>query len=232
VRERETGDRPREKDTMTERELVEEEEGRRTRKEAGGREERKRDVLVNACVRCTLFPSPMSEPRLGYFRDISFEREREEKKRRYGQKARGERRCVRACVHACVRALVCLVVESVIDLFREEAGISGLREGSVKERERESERGGNLSCRREKRRDDATMDGWMDERVVTTPACARTRRSGLLDGQRTNDRVLLRPLRPSYPKKEKEEEKKKEKLSRRSSRDDLLYQGILFHSII
>jgi len=36
-----------------------------------------------------------------------------------------------------VRACVRLVVESVIDLFREEAGISGLREGSVKERERE-----------------------------------------------------------------------------------------------
>lgn len=80
-------------------------------------------MLVNACVRCTLFPSPMSEPRLGYFRDISFERERGEKKTRYGENARGERD------DACVRACVCLVVESVIDLFREEAGISGLREG-------------------------------------------------------------------------------------------------------
>lgn len=48
---------------------------------------------------------------------------------------RRERRC-----RACMRVRVCLVVESVIDLFREEAGISGLREGSVEERERETER--------------------------------------------------------------------------------------------
>lgn len=96
-------------------------------------------MLVNACVRCTLFPSPMSEPRLGYFRDISFERERRERERRYGENACGERddACVHACVRARVRARVCLVVESVIDLFREEAGISGLREGSVEKRERE-----------------------------------------------------------------------------------------------
>lgn len=59
-------------------------------------------MLVNACVRCTLFPSPMSEPRLGYFRDISFERERGEKERRYGENAPGERDD--ACVRACVRA--------------------------------------------------------------------------------------------------------------------------------
>lgn len=100
------------------------------RKEAGV-EKRGRDVLVNACVRCTLFPSPMSEPRLGYFRDISFERERGEKERKYGENAHDERDD--ACVRACTRARVCLVVESVIDLFREEAGISGLREGSVEE---------------------------------------------------------------------------------------------------
>lgn len=37
-------------------------------------------------------------------------------------------------MRACMRVRVCLVVESVIDLFREEAGISGLRE-----REREKE---------------------------------------------------------------------------------------------
>lgn len=58
---------------------------------------------MRACVRCTLFPSPMSEPRLGYFRDISFERERGEKKTRYGENARGERDD--ACVRACVRML-------------------------------------------------------------------------------------------------------------------------------
>lgn len=85
--------------------VIKEEEGRKMRKDAGA-EERGRDVLVNACVRacvrCTLFPSPMSEPRLGYFRDISFERERGEKESRYGENARGERddACVRACVHA------------------------------------------------------------------------------------------------------------------------------------
>lgn len=86
--------------------MIKEEEGGRTRKEAGV-EKRGKDVLVvNECVRCTLFPSPMSEPRLGYFRDISFERERGEKERRYGENARDERddACERACVRACVRA--------------------------------------------------------------------------------------------------------------------------------
>lgn len=71
-------------------------------------------------------------------------------------------------MRACMRARVCLVVESVIDLFREEAGISGLREGSVEKRERKREReGGNLSRvggekggeEREEREDDGRMDG-------------------------------------------------------------------------
>lgn len=89
------GDRPREKERERVRKIrsdearviKEEEEGKRTTRKDAGVEKRGRDVLVNvrACVRCTLFPSPMSEPRLGYFRDISFERERGEKERRYGR---------------------------------------------------------------------------------------------------------------------------------------------------
>lgn len=76
----------------------------------------------------------MSEPRLGYFRDISPECEAERK----GKKEREER--VRACVRACVLRAYASRRESVIDLFREEAGISGLREGSVEEREGDKER--------------------------------------------------------------------------------------------
>lgn len=152
--------------------MIKEEEGRRTRKEAGV-EKRGRDVLVNACVRCTLFPSPMSEPRLGYFRDISFERERGERRREDTERMR----VLRETMRACVRARVCLV-ESVIDLFREEAGISGLREGSVekrgrrgeerRERERERERnrksrvGGEKGGKREEKKETARRwtDGW------------------------------------------------------------------------
>lgn len=55
-------------------------------------------------MRCTLFPSPMSEPRLGYFRDISPECEAERK----GKKERRE--CVRAC---CARTLVAERVSSI-----------------------------------------------------------------------------------------------------------------------
>lgn len=59
-------------------------------------------------MRCTLFPSPMSEPRLGYFRDISPECEAERK----GKKEREER--VRACVRACcARTLVAERVSSI-----------------------------------------------------------------------------------------------------------------------
>lgn len=72
----------------------------------------------------------MSEPRLGYFRDISPECEAERK----GKKEREER------VRACVLRAYASRRESVIDLFREEAGISGLREGSVEEREGDKER--------------------------------------------------------------------------------------------
>lgn len=59
--------------------------------------------MVNGCVRCTLFPSPMSEPRLGYFRDISPESEVERK----GQKERRERK------RECVRTLVVERVSSI-----------------------------------------------------------------------------------------------------------------------
>lgn len=107
----------REKRGSTERaRVIKEEERRRTRKEVeerktGGALERrgryddegKRVLVVNRCVRCTLFPSPMSEPCLGYFRDISSfarirEREREEKKER-------EKERDRETVHAYVRTL-------------------------------------------------------------------------------------------------------------------------------
>lgn len=44
------------------------------------------------------------------------------------------RACVRACLLACSLAYARYTLESVIDLFREEAGISGFREGSVEER--------------------------------------------------------------------------------------------------
>lgn len=140
---------------------------------------------------------------------------------------------MRACMRACVRARVCLVVESVIDLFREEAGISGLREGSVEERKRER---GSLSCtgeRKEERKEKKeTTRRWTDGWTERYHTCARIRRSGLPDGQRTNDRVLLRLPRPSYPKKERENERKREKSqSRRSSRRcSLLCEGRSFHS--
>jgi len=53
---------------------------------------------------------------------------------------------------ACMRACVRLLVESVIDLFREEAGISGFREGSVQDdgrrREKEIETVGRRAGRR------------------------------------------------------------------------------------
>jgi len=133
-------------------------------------------------------------------------------------------------MHACV----CLVVESVIDLFREEAGISGLREGSVEERKREERRmgegererkreRGNLSLSlslflggekgEERKEEKETTRRWTDGRVVTTPARALgTRRSGLPDGQRTNDRVLLRLPRLNYPKKEKERKRERGKI--------------------
>lgn len=94
----------RERESGTEREkreearvIKEEEERRRTRNAAPGREERskeerrgetrsgterrRKESVVNECVRCTLFPSPMSEPRLGYFRDIGFERDRERERK-------------------------------------------------------------------------------------------------------------------------------------------------------
>lgn len=54
----------------------------------------------------------------------------------------------------------------------------------------------------------------MDGRAGRYHTCARTRRSGLPDGQRTNDCVLLRLPRPSYPKKEIEKERKMENRSR------------------
>jgi len=56
-------------------------------------------------------------------------------------------------VHACV----CLVVESVIDLFREEAGISGLREGSVEERKREERRMGEGERERKRERGNLSL---------------------------------------------------------------------------
>lgn len=120
--------------------------------------------------------------------ETSVSREKEERRKENTERMRMMRETMRACM----RARVCLVVESVIDLFREEAGISGLREGSVEEeergksgewgrvkeeeREREKEEisrvGGEKGGEERGERDDATMDGWMDERVVTTPARA------------------------------------------------------------
>lgn len=173
--------------------------------------------------------------------ETSVSREKEERRKENTERMRMMRETMRACM----RARVCLVVESVIDLFREEAGISGLREGSVeeeergksgewgrvKEEERERERG-NLSRRgrerrRGKRRKGRRDDGRMDGRTGRYHTCARTRRSGLLDGQRTNDRVLLRVFLecPSYPEKEKEKERKRKNRSRDEALGSLCYAG-------
>lgn len=53
---------------------------------------------MNRCVRCTLFPSPMSEPCFGYFRDISSSarvRERKEREERRKRKRERNDACVR-----------------------------------------------------------------------------------------------------------------------------------------
>lgn len=55
---------------------------------------------------------------------------------RGGEKGKEREERVRG-VRACVLRAYASRRESVIDLFREEAGISGLREGSVEEREKE-----------------------------------------------------------------------------------------------
>lgn len=142
----------------------------------------------------------MSEPRLGYFRDISPECEAERK----GKKEREER------VRACVLRAYASRRESVIDLFREEAGISGLREGSVEEREGDKEREESRGEREEISRVGGEKERERQSKEETDGSLphlrARTRRSGLADGQRTNDRVLLRPLRPTCPEKEREKE--------------------------
>lgn len=78
-------------------------ERRGEKREPGRWRERERVRMVNGCVRCTLFPSPMSEPRLGYFRDISPESGVERK----GQKERRERK------RECVRTLVVEIVSSI-----------------------------------------------------------------------------------------------------------------------
>lgn len=139
--------------------MIKEEEGRRTRKEAGV-EKRGKDGLVNECVRCTLFPSPMSEPRLGYFRDISFERERGEKERGDTERMRVVRETMRASVRACARML-----------SRRECHRSISRGGwnfwpsrGVSRREKEREEVSRVWGEKGEERDDATMDGWMDER--------------------------------------------------------------------
>lgn len=59
---------------------------------------------------------------------------------RGGEKGKERKRGESACVRACVLRAYASRRESVIDLFREEAGISGLREGSVEEREGDKER--------------------------------------------------------------------------------------------
>lgn len=56
---------------------------------------------MNGCVRCTLFPSPMSEPCLGYFRDISSSaRVRERTQGENRGKEERERETMRTCVRA------------------------------------------------------------------------------------------------------------------------------------
>lgn len=64
---------------------------------------------------------------------------------------------VRETMHACVRACTRMLSrrESVIDLFREEAGISGLREGSVEKRERENS--GEWERKRERERGNLSL---------------------------------------------------------------------------
>lgn len=67
--------------------------------------------------------------------ETSVSREKEERRRVDTERMHVVRETMRACMRACARMLSRR--ESVIDLFREEAGISGLREGSVEKRERE-----------------------------------------------------------------------------------------------
>lgn len=110
--------------------VIKVEEGRKTRKDTGVEKRGKR--RAGERVRALhLIPQSVewASPRL--FQRHQFR----ERKRREGERILGEY----AWWERCVRACVCLVVESVIDLFREEAGISGLREGSVRERERWAE---------------------------------------------------------------------------------------------
>lgn len=70
------------------------------------------------------------------------------------------------------------------------------------------------------RKEKKEMDGRMDGRTGRYHTCARTRRSGLPDGQRTNDCMLLRLPRASYPKKEIEKEGKRENRSRAARLSD------------
>jgi len=122
----------------------------------------------------------MSEPRLGYFRDIGSERGRRTEDERERAREREEEymmsEMVRACVHACAYSsrVSSIYFEKRLEFLafaRGQCKTDGERE---RERERGEDRGGageEKERERERERErDVVGDGRTDGRVVTTPA--------------------------------------------------------------